>query len=167
MLDIILTRRSIRKYKNTPVSESDIKKLLEAAMAAPSAGNSQPWEFIIINDRKILDEIPKFHPYSQMLKEAPLAIVVCGDLKKEKYRDRWPLDCSAAAQNILLAAHSLGLGTVWLGIYPEKERIDNTVNLLRIPQEVIPLCIIAVGYPDEIKPPSHRYKEENIHFNKF
>jgi nitroreductase len=167
MIDTILSRRSIRKFKNIPIKEEDIRTLLKCAMAAPSAGNEQPWHFIVINNREILDKIPKFHPYSEMLYEASLAIVVCGEKSSEKYKGRIPLDCSAASENILLAAHSLGLGAVWLGVYPEEQRISDVSKLLEIPDGVIPISLIAVGYPDEKKEPSNRFKEERIHKNKF
>ena len=167
MIKTILSRRSIRKFKNIPIKEEDIKTLLECAMAAPSAGNEQPWHFIVIDNREILDKIPKFHPYSEMLYESPLAIVVCGEKSLEKYKDRIPLDCSTATENLLLAAHSLGLGAVWLGVYPEKQRISDVSELLEIPDGVIPISLIALGYPDEKKEPSNRFKEERIHRNKF
>ena len=167
MIETILSRRSIRKFKNVPVSEEDLETILKCAMAAPSAGNEQPWHFIIINDRDILDKIPKFHPYSEMLYESPLAIVVCGEKSLEKYGGRIPLDCSAATENILLAAHSLGLGAVWLGVYPEEQRISDVSKLLDIPAGVVPISLIALGHPDETKEPSKRYREDRIHKNKF
>ena len=114
-IDALLTRRSIRKYTKEPVSDEAIKMLLEAAMAAPSAGDQQPWHFIVIRDRAILDEIPKLHPHAQMVKEAPVAIVVCGDERSVKYKDFWPQDCAAATQNLLLAAHAKnGSFATWL-----------------------------------------------------
>jgi nitroreductase len=116
--EAILSRRSIRKYLPTPVSEHDIHQLLDAAMNAPSSSNGQPWHFVVVSDRKLLDEIPRFHAYSGMLKEAPLAVVVCGDTSLEKTKGVWVQDCSAATQNLLLAARALGLGSVWLGVYP-------------------------------------------------
>jgi nitroreductase len=167
MIDTILTRRSIRKFKNKPVEEESIKTMLKCAMAAPSAGNEQPWHFIVINDRETLNKIPDIHPYARMVLESPLVIVVCGEMKLEKYKDRIPLDCSAATQNILLAAHELGLGAVWVGIYPENSRMDALSGILNIPDGVIPISLIAVGYPDEKKERSDRYKEDRIHFNKF
>ena len=111
-MNAIFNRRSIRKYINKDISEDIINKIIKAGMAAPSAGNEQPWHFILINDKNILNEIPKFHPYSQMLKEVSCAIVVCGDLSLEKYEGFWVQDCSAATQNMLLMAQELGLGSV-------------------------------------------------------
>jgi len=166
-MDAILTRRSIRKYKNREVPGEIMQEILKAAMAAPSAGNEQPWEFIVITDRKILDEIPRIHPYSNMIKQAPAAIVVCGDMGREKHKGFWIQDCSAATQNILLAARALGLGTVWLGVYPDEERAVLIQKLLGLPENVIPLSIIPVGYPAEEKPPSDRFDSSRIHYNRW
>jgi nitroreductase len=167
MLNSILTRRSIRKFNKTPVCEKDIEDILKAAMAAPSAGNSQCWEFIVINDRNKLNEIPKIHPHAQMVLESPIAILVCADINMEKYKDRWPLDCSAASQNILLAVHSKGLGAVWVGIYPEESRMKSITELFNLPDNIKPVSLIPIGYPDETKSPSNRFDINKIHFNKF
>ncbi len=166
-MNSIFTRRSIRKYTNAVVSKDDITYLLKAAMAAPSAGNQQPWQFIVIQDRNILNEIPNFHPYSKMLLEAPLAIVVCGDVSVEKHKGMWVQDCSAATQNILLAAESKNLGAVWLGVYPSEERVNQVKKLLNLPEEIIPLSIIAVGHPAEQKEPADRYDEGRVHLDKW
>ena len=167
-IECILTRRSIRKFETgKTVSDEIIKAMLRAAMQAPSAGNQQVWNFIVVTDRKILEEIPKFHPHSQMLKEAPLAIVVCGDTNIEKYEGYWVQDCSAAAQNILLAAHDKGLGAVWLGVHPVEEREEALKKLLLLPDGVIPLGIIAAGYAAQKIEPADRYDETKIHYNKW
>jgi nitroreductase len=163
----ILERRSIRKYTGEPVSDADIKDLLKAAMAAPSAGNGQPWEFIIVNERQLLTEITKVHPYSAMLLEAPMAIIVCGNLNYERFKGFWVQDCSAATENILIAAQSKGLGTVWLGVYPVEERIDAIRKIFSIPEHIVPLNVIAVGHPAEKKQPADRYDESRIRFNKW
>jgi len=134
-------------------------------MSAPSSGNEQPSHFVVINDHKIIDEIPKFHPNSSMIIEASVAILVCGDLKEEKHQGCWIQDCSAATQNILIAAHAKGLGAVWLGIYPREERINGVRKLLGIPEHVIPLSLISIGYPAEQKPPADRYNISSIHRN--
>lgn len=165
VIEAILSRRSIRRYTPQAVPEEVIRQLLEAAMSAPSAGNEQPWQFVVITDRRILDEIPRFHPYSEMLKEASVAIVVCGDLRMEKYKDHWVQDCSAATQNLLLAAHAVGLGAVWVGIYPSEDRVRRTGKLLGLPGHVIPLCVVPVGYPAEQIPPAERYSPSRVHFN--
>ena len=163
----IFERRSIRKYSKLPISDDVIEKLLRAAMAAPSAGNQQPWEFIIIKDKNILTDITKVHPYSQMLKEASVAIVICADLDKEKHDGYWVQDCSAATENILIEAQHLGLGSVWLGVYPREDRVKGLKELLDLPERVVPLSIVSLGYPAEKKGPSDRYDKLRIHINKW
>ncbi len=164
-MEAIMTRRSIRRYTGTPVPEALITQLLEAAMAAPSAGNQQPWQFVVIDDRELLDAIPELHPYSQMLKEAPLAILVCGDTRLARHSGYWVQDCSAATQNLLVAARALGLGSVWLGCYPNEERVAGLRRLLGLPDEVIPMALIALGYPAEEKGAAQRYNPERVHHN--
>lgn len=166
-MEAILTRRSIRAYTHEPVSEANVEAMLKAAMAAPSAGNQQPWQFIVIDDRATLDAIPAFHPYSTMLKQAPLAIVPCGESKTAQMPQYWSQDCSAATENLLLAAHALGLGAVWLGIHPEADRVAKTRELLGLPREITPLCVIAIGHPAEDKDPADRYDEARVHRNRW
>jgi nitroreductase len=163
----ILERRSIRKYTDESVSDDDVKNLLKAAMAAPSAGNQQSWEFVVVRDRDTLNIMTGFHPSGgyNMLGHAPLAVVVCGDLKKQLYEGYWVQDCAAATENILIAAQSLGLGAVWLGVYPKKDIIGKVKNLLGLPENIMPLSIISVGHPAEEKKPSSRYDEARIHHN--
>lgn len=161
----ILTRRSIREYTDQAVEEEKIRLLLKAAMAAPSARNSQPWDFVVLTKRAAIDELANFSPYVSMLKEAPLAIVVCGRTDAETGSpDYWVIDCSAAVQNILLAAHALGLGAVWLGVYPRPERQAALKELLKLPDNVVPHSAISIGYPAEQKEPSQRFKEERVHY---
>lgn len=166
-MDAILSRRSIRRYTSQMVSDELIKELLDAAMSAPSAGNEQPWHFVVIRDRNILNEIPKIHPYSQMLKEAPLAILICGDEKLQKYQGYWVQDCSAATENLLIAVNAKGLGAVWLGVYPIEDRVVGLRKLLGIPENVIPFSLLSIGYPAEQKPRANRYNESRIHHNKW
>ncbi|NHJ84031.1 MAG: nitroreductase family protein [Asgard group archaeon] len=165
VIEAINSRRSIRKFQNKLIPEEIVTKLLRAAMQAPSAGNNQPWHFVVITDRNILNKIPDFHPYSKMLLEAPLAILICGEYTAERFCGYWVQDCSAATENLLLAAHALGLGAVWLGIYPIQERVDGLNELLNLPRNIYPLSLIAIGYPDEEKKPENRYKEDKIHYN--
>jgi nitroreductase len=167
LMDTIRNRRSIRKYTAQPVPQELVTRLLEAAMSAPSAGNEQPWEFIVITDREVLQAITKVHPYSQMLKEAPLAVVVCGNLEREKYPGFWVEDCSAATENILLEAEDIGLGGVWLGVYPHDERVKGLAELLGLPSSVVPLSIVALGYPAEKKPPAERFDPSRVHTNRW
>jgi nitroreductase len=164
-MDFILSRRSVRKFTKEPVAEEQVRQLLAAAMAAPSAGNQQPWHFVVIDDRRVLDQPPAFHPNSKMLYEAPLAIAVCADLTRDSHHGMWVQDCSAATENLLLAAHALGLGAVWLGIYPREERVGGLRKLLGLPEHVMPLSLVAVGHPGEHPPPAERFQESRIHRN--
>jgi nitroreductase len=165
--DAILTRRSIRKYKKKTISDEILQNLLRAAFSAPSAGNQQPWHFVILDDRKILNVIHTFHPSAKMLMEADKAILVCGDLHLEKFKGYWMIDCAAATENILLAAHSFGLGACWLGIYPREGRVAGMRKLLLLPTHIIPFALIALGYPAEIKAREERYNKSRIHENKW
>jgi nitroreductase len=163
--EAILTRRSIRAYTDQPVSEELIRKLLVAAMSAPSAGNGQPWQFVVITERRVLYALAEFMPFGKMLKQAPLAFAVCGDVKGQPREGYWVQDCSAATENLLLAAHALGLGGVWLGVYPREDRVAGVRQILGIPEQATPLCVISVGYPVEPAGPVERYREERVHRN--
>lgn len=163
----ILERRSVRSYTDKEISDETVKELLKAAMAAPSAGNEQPWEFIVIRDPQIFQDIMDIHPYAQPLKEAQVAILVCGDITKEKYQGYWVQDCSAATQNILIKVENLGLGAVWLGVYPTDDRVKGIKEMFNLPDTVIPLSIVSVGYPAKKPGPANRYDESKIHMNRF
>ncbi|MCX7683609.1 MAG: nitroreductase family protein [Anaerolineae bacterium] len=161
-IQTIFARRSIRKYTDRPVSKEDIRTLLEAAMAAPSASNRKPWRFIVVTERRTLDALAEAHPYGKMLYEAPLCISVCGDLTEmEQF---WVQDCSAATENLLLAATALGLGAVWLGVYPNQERVAAVRAILGLPETVTPLNLISIGYPAEEKEPRTQYDESRVHW---
>ncbi|UCD33198.1 MAG: nitroreductase family protein [Desulfobacterales bacterium] len=164
-LEAIHTRRSIRKFKPQPVPKDLIHDILAAAMTAPSAGNQQPWQFVVITDRKILDRIPEINPYASMAKQAALAILICGDLSLEKFPGNWVLDCSAAVQNLLLAAHDKGLGAVWTGIYPDKQRMEDFQQLVGLPQHVVAHTLVPMGYPNQKLSREDRFKQERIHYN--
>ncbi|RJQ52475.1 MAG: nitroreductase family protein [Actinobacteria bacterium] len=164
-LEAILTRRSIRRYTGDGIESEDLKKLLEAAMAAPSAGNQQPWQFIAITDRQLLKRIPDVHPHAQMVPSAAAGIVVCADTTSERYPDYWIQDSAAATQNILLAAHGIGLGAVWLGIHPRQARVEAFRELFGIPAHVTPLSMVSIGHPAERKPPANRFDPARIHYN--
>lgn len=166
-LQAVLSRRSIRRYEARPVDDELVRDLLRAAMSAPSAGNEQPWHFVVIRDRGLLDAIPEIHPYSLMLRESPAAVLVCGDTTLEKNKGFWVQDCSAATENILVAATALGLGTVWLGVYPREDRVRGLRKLLGIPEHVIPFSIIPIGYPAERKPPADRYADSRVHYDRW
>jgi len=166
-LESIYTRRTIRKYTDKKVSDEIIEKLLKAGMSGPSTMNEQPWHFIVVTDRKLLEEIPKASLYAQMAKDAAVAIIVCGDPKLEKIEGFWSQDCCIAAQNILLAAHALELGAVWTAAYPLQDRVDNLQKIFNIPKNIIPLCVIPLGYPAEKKEPVEKFKKERVHHDKW
>jgi len=167
-LEAILTRRSIREYIPQAVPDKLVQELMAAAMQAPSAGNQQPWHFILVTERKQLNALAGVLPYGQNLKVAPLGVTVCADLELDKYPGHWVQDCSAATQNLLLAAHAQGLGAVWLGVYPVEERVAGVKQVLGLPGQVVPLCIVALGYPAaKPEPPSRRYDATRLHYNRW
>lgn len=167
-LDFIFSRRSIRRFTAERVSENQIKLLLEAAMAAPTAMNLQPWHFVVIDDPDKLADVRKILPFGKM--QAPLAICVCGNLglvKKLVAERFWIQDCSAATENLLLAANALGLGAVWCGVHPVN-RLESSVRAtLNLPDSVIPLNIVFVGHPAEEKPARSQYNQAKISQNQF
>ncbi len=134
-------------------------------MAAPSAGNEQPWHFMVIDTRKILDEIMNVHPHASMLKDATVAILVCGDLSLERHKGYWVQDCAAATENILIAVSQKKLGAVWLGVYPREDRVEGLRELLGIPDHVVPFSLVPIGHPAEEKPPKSGFDMERIRYN--
>ena len=165
-IEAIMSRRSIRKYTGEKIPDETITKLLKAGMNAPSAHNKQPWHFIVVDDRDTLNKVPEYHQYSKMLETASHAIIVLGD-NDIQTTDFWIHDCSAATENILIAANALGLGAVWLGVHPHQNLIEGTKKLFNVPDHVTPLGIISVGYPEETKPPRENYNPERVHKNKW
>ena len=164
----IFSRRSIRKYENKTVSDEKIHQLLRAAMYAPSAGNEQPWHYIVIKDREMLNEIPKIHPYTQMLLEATLAIVPCCDTSNLKYEGAfWIQDMAASIQNILLEAEHLGLGSCWCGVYSRQELVEAISGILNIPDHIIPVAVIVIGYPGEKREVRERFRPDRVHYEKW
>jgi len=161
LIKTILARRSIRKYTAEPVSERDIKTLLEAAMAAPSASNRKPWHFVVVTNRQTLDKLASVHPHGKMLFEAPLCIAVCG--AKTISPRYWVQNCSAATENLLLAATALGLGAVWLGVHPREGRVGPIRKVLKIPETIVPLNLVSIGHPAEEKDPRTQYDELRVH----
>jgi nitroreductase len=160
LIQTIFSRRSIREYTTEPVSEDDIQTLLEAAMAAPSASNNKPWHFVVVTQRETLDALADAHPYGKMLAQAPLCVAVCGD---PAISDYWEQDCSAASENLLLAATGLGLGAVWLGVHPREQRVAFTRQILGIPENISPLTLISIGHAAEEKEPRTQYDEARVH----
>lgn len=164
----IYTRRSIRKYKDIPLEESQILQVIRAGTYAPSAGNEKPWHFIVITKRETLDAITSFHPYTQMLKSAPVAIIACADLTNIKYEGVfWIQDMSAAVQNMLLEATSMNLGSCWCGVYPNPVLVDNLSMLLDLPSNIIPAAIVALGVADEAREIDERFNTSLVHYEKW
>lgn len=166
----IIGRVSVRKYTGVPVTDDQVSAILHAAMSAPTAVNRQPWEFIVIDDPKILMSLADALPYAKMTAEAPMAIVVCGN--RERFLDGednvlWEQDLSAATENILLAAHAIGLGGVWTCIYPHEERINPVREILNIPGEMIPFNLIPIGHPGREHIPMNKWHPERVHQNRF
>ncbi|MBR5834516.1 MAG: nitroreductase family protein [Bacteroidales bacterium] len=169
VLENIHNRKSVRQYTAEPVSEEHIQTMLKAAMAAPSAVNYQPWRFVVVTEREQLDAMAEVLPFARMLKQAPLAIIVCGETLWFEGKENifWQQDCSAATQNLLLAAEALGLGAVWTGVYPDPQRSAELSAFLGLPETVQPLCAIPIGHPAGDDKPKDKWKPENIHYGKW
>jgi nitroreductase len=166
--DIIFTRRSIRLYRPGPaISDELIHFLLDAAMCAPTARNRQPWHFVVITRKDLLEELSQRHPYAKMLASASAAVLVCGDTHLEEEESYLVQACSAATQNLLLAVEAVGLGAVWLGVHPRKERTDAIRELLGVPAFILPVSLISIGYPAEEKPRNANYRQNRVHFNSW
>lgn len=168
-MNTIFIRRSIRKYESKPVEEEKIDKILRAAMQAPSAVNQQPWEFIVVRKKELLDKLSNMSPYSKMLASAPLALVLLGNYDRMKAKEYWQQDMGAAAENILLEATELGLGAVWLGVAPQKEREDYIKELFQLPGNIVPFCVISIGYPLKGQENKFidRYDESRVHYDRY
>jgi nitroreductase len=166
-METILTRRSIRKYTDQPVPDALVTDLLRAAMAAPSAGNQQPWQFVVVRDRAVLEVIATANPYGGPARDAQVAVIVCGDLEREDRPGFWVQDCAAATQNLLLAAHAAGLGAVWCGTYPREERMAPIAAVLGLPEHVIPFAAVPIGYPAERPAPVDRYDPGRVHLDRW
>lgn len=171
VLNAIYTRTSIRTYQpDHAVSRDTVEMLLRAAMSAPTAVNKQPWAFVVLDTREALDSLAEVLPYAKMLKHAPLAIVTCGDMNKAiegEGRDFWIQDVSAATENLLIAAHALGLGAVWTGVYPDHERVNAVQERLGMPANIIPLSVVPVGYPEGEHQPKDKWNPDAVHFNRW
>lgn len=170
VIESILTRTSVRKFTAQPVEQSKVETLLKAAMAAPTAVNRQPWHFVVVSDKDIKDRLADASRKGALMKNAPLAIVVCGDLSKAMDgvgREFWIQDTSAATENLLLAAHAMGLGAVWTSAWPDEKRCNAMSEVLGLPSHVKPLCTVVIGYPDEQPRPKDKWKPENVSYNQF
>jgi nitroreductase len=164
-IDAIMTRRSVRRYSDEGIDDATVETLLRAAMQAPSAANEQPWQFVVVDDRAALDAIPAFSPYAAVVRGAPLGILVCADTRSLPFQSFWIQDCSAAVQNLLLAAHALGLGAVWTGCYPLEDRVAGFARHCRLPGGVVPVAFVVLGRPAETPAPQDRYDPERVHRN--
>jgi len=161
---VLLNRRSIRKFKDTEISDEIIEKLMYFAMCAPSACNKRPWEFYVIKNKELLSEVKKASRFSNH--NAPLAIVVSGNTKKSlplQLSDYWIQDCSSAITHILLEATSLGLGSLWCGLYPQVRPLERVRKILSLEKHIVPLGLILIGYPDEEKEGRSQYEKEKVH----
>lgn len=166
----ILTRTSIRAYTDRAVSREQIDTLLRAAMSAPTARNQQPWQFVVVNRRDVLQSLAALFPSTRMTAQAQAAVVVCGDMGKALPGDGqayWIQDCSAATENLLLAAHAMGLGAVWCGVYPIADRVAGVRRVLQLPDSIMPLNIIPIGWPAEQPQPKNKWRPERVHYNRF
>lgn len=165
----ILSRKSVRAYTDQPVSRAQIDTLLRAAMAAPTGRDMRPWKFIVIDDKEMLKTLAEQLPYAKMLPEAQAAVLVCGDLSvtddKGNPSGNWMFDCSAATENLLLAAESMGLGAVWTAVYPYNERLRPVTEVMQLPDYIVPLNVIPIGYPKGNPQPKNKYDADNIHYN--
>lgn len=167
-LDVIMTRTSVRSYNDAPIDSMTVDTLLRAAMAAPTAGNKQPWRFVVIDRRDILDSIAANFGTMKMAAKAGAAVIVCGDTEATfsgDGKEYWVQDASAATENMLLAAHACGLGAVWCGIYPIPERVSQFSEMLQLPDTIVPMACVCLGYPADENTPKDKWKPENVHYN--
>ena len=164
MLELIKKRRSIRRYTREPVSDADVAALLEAAMAAPSGDNVQPWEFVVVRDEGLRQQLAETHPWSRMCADAPVVFVVCGH---ERRSGHWVEDTSAATENLLLAAAGLEPGAVWVGVHPRAQQEAHVRRALGMPRDLRVLCLVPVGHPAESKPPHTKYDEGKVHYDGY
>ncbi|EJX10324.1 nitroreductase family protein [gut metagenome] len=169
VLENILSRKSVRSFMEKEVSREQLDTLVRAAMAAPTGRDMRPWKFIILDDREVMDSLAVRLPYAKMLQEAPAAILVCGDMQvtdaQGKPSGNWAFDCSAASENLLLMAEAMGLGAVWTGVYPYEDRLQTVKEALGLPEHIIPLNLIPVGYPKGETNPKDKYNSDNISYN--
>ncbi|MCF7817829.1 MAG: nitroreductase family protein [Kiritimatiellales bacterium] len=162
----IMTRRSIRSWTDEPVTAQERKTILEAAMNAPSAADARPWHFVTIDDPLVINQFAGLGG-TEMLSDSTFMVLVCGDAGREVYPGFWPQDCSCAAQNMQLAAHDIGIGCVWIAIYPLEERVQVCRKILGIPSAITPFALLAMGVPNEVLPPENRYDEGRVHQNNW
>jgi len=166
-MEAIFKRKSVRKFLDRAITDDQIKQIVKAAMAAPSAGGAQHWHFVVLRDKDLKSTIAKRYPNIAPLESAPVGVLICADTSLEVYPGFWMLDCAAATQNILLMATELGLGGVWCAVYPDEEKMKGIKELLKLPESVQPFSIVPVGYPAEKIEPEDRFSEERIHYDSW
>ncbi|MGM9521905.1 MAG: nitroreductase family protein [Oscillospiraceae bacterium] len=166
-MDEIFSRTSVRSFKDTPVEPEKIEMLMRAAMAAPSGGNQQPWEFVVVTDKKQRERLGKSSPYAGPAAAAPLTIAVLSSSGKMRFPELWQQDLGAASENILLEAVHLGLGGVWLGIAPLEDRMAHVAEVLGLPEGVMAYCLLAIGYPDGPTSPKKNYDPSRVHYDRY
>lgn len=166
-VDAIATRRSIRTFTEQALSDETLTRIIHAGMQAPSAGNAQPWEFVVIRSEESKEHITKIHQFAQMAPKAPVSVLVCGNLEKEKYAGFWVQDCSAAIQNMLLAARANGVATVWCGIHPIEERVEAFRHAFNIPKHIMPLGLVVMGYSKQAFVERTVFDGDKIHTERF
>lgn len=167
IFDALYNRRSIRKYSLQEVSSDQLNEIIKAGMYAPSAVNKQPWHFVTFRSKDSIKRIINVHPKSKMLENASAGILICFDEQLQHDKGYGPIDCSAATQNMLLAAHAMGLGACWIGIYPRENRVEELHNIFNLPEHVVPFAVISIGYPAETKTKPDRYISDRIHNEKW
>ncbi|MFA5929591.1 MAG: nitroreductase family protein [Candidatus Micrarchaeia archaeon] len=166
-LEAIMTRKSVREFGYRPMPDDALERILAAGMQAPSARNGQPWHFVVVAQREALMRIPEFSPYTKMVSEASAGILVCGDTKNTRSGEYFVQDCAAATENILLAAHALGMGGVWTGIYPDRKKMEGFRKLLGIPAHIAPVAFAVIGFPKKIEAAEPRYDKARVHREKW
>ena len=166
-LEAILGRRSVRKFTDDPVSEETIESLLRAAMAAPSARNQQPWVVIVVREKSLLEKVAAAQPHGGMTAGAQVAVLICADTRLVKSEGFWIQDCAAATQNLLVAAHALGLGAVWVGTYPREARMEGMSKVFKLPEHIVPFALVPLGYPAERPAPADRFDGSRVHLDGY
>lgn len=170
MINLIMNRRSVRNYNSQPISEKDLHTILDAAMSGPTCANTRDWSFIVVTDKTLMDKMADAngHP-AEPLRRAPLGILICGDLQRAfpRAKDYWVIDGAIAGQNMILAAEALGIGSVWLGTWPQMERVNGLSKLFNLPETIIPHSIIAFGYSAEEKRMHPAFEPDRVHYEKW
>ena len=164
-LDLLLTRRTVRVFEPVPVPAADVERLLRVLMQSPSASDARPWQFVVVDRRGLLDELEAAMPHCEMLKTAPLGLLVCAEPAREKIPGFWPQDCAAAAENLLIAAHALGYGACWIGLHPVADREAAVRRVLGLPDGLVPFALVALGHPAEFPGREDRYDPSRVHRN--